>query len=56
MSKQEHWISGRGCVYNINYHMVWSTKYRKKVLTGEIADFLKYIEMQKIKDDNPEIT
>ena len=32
--KQEHWVSGRGCVYNINYHKVWSTKYRRKVLDG----------------------
>jgi putative transposase len=46
MSKQEHWISARGCVYNINYHMVWSTKYRKKILIGEIADYLKQLHEQ----------
>jgi len=46
MSKQEHWISARGCVYNVNYHMVWSTKYRKKVLTGEIVDYLKQLHEQ----------
>lgn len=50
MSKQEHWISARGCVYNINYHMVWSTKYRKKVLIGEIADFLKQLHEQIAKE------
>ncbi|AFC99441.1 Transposase [Methanocella conradii HZ254] len=38
--KQEHWISARGCVYNINYHMVWSTKYRRKVLDGAVRDRL----------------
>ena len=27
---------GRTCVFNINYHIVWSTKYRRKVLTSEI--------------------
>lgn len=46
MGKQEYWTSGRGCVYNINYHMVWSTKYRKKVLTGEIVEYLKQLHEQ----------
>jgi len=32
---------GRTCVYNVNYHVVFSTKYRKKVLTPEIAVFLQ---------------
>jgi putative transposase len=49
-------------VYNTNYHFVWSTKYRRKVLTGKIAEDLKelhekiaketvkmYIETQKVK-------
>ena len=40
MSKKDHWISARGCVYNVNYHFVWSTKYRRKVLVGAIADDL----------------
>jgi putative transposase len=46
MSKQKHWLTARGCVYNVNYHMVWSTKYRKKVLTGEIMEFLKELHEQ----------
>lgn len=28
---------GRTCVYNINYHIVWCTKYRRKVLSDRIA-------------------
>jgi putative transposase len=40
MPKQEHWISARGCVYNVNYHLVWSTKYRRDVLVGPIAEDL----------------
>lgn len=31
---------GRTCVYNINYHIVWCIKYRKKVLTPEISERL----------------
>ena len=30
----------RTCVYNCNYHIVFSTKYRKKVLTQEIKNYL----------------
>ena len=32
---------GRTCVFNINYHIVWSTKYRRKVLTDDIEKRLK---------------
>ena len=46
MTRQEHWISGRGCVYNVNYHLVWATKYRKPVLTGAIAEYLKMLHKQ----------
>ena len=28
---------GSHTVYNIEYHFVWVTKYRYKVLTGDIA-------------------
>ena len=34
---------GCTCVFNINYHIVWSTKYRRKVLTSEIETRLKKI-------------
>jgi len=34
---------GRTCVFNINYHIVWSTKYRRKVLTVDIEKRLKEI-------------
>ena len=34
---------GRTCVYNVYYHIVWSTKYRRKVLNSEIETRLKQI-------------
>jgi len=34
---------GRTCVYNCNYHIVFSTKYRRKVLTPEIEDYLRKV-------------
>lgn len=30
----------RTCVYNINYHIIWGTKYRNKVLSGQIEQDL----------------
>jgi len=32
-----------GCVYNIKYHLVWCPKYRKEVLTGDVATRLKQV-------------
>ncbi len=32
--------------YDIKYHIVWITKYRKKILTGKIASRLKVLLMQ----------
>ncbi|MDY3991898.1 MAG: transposase, partial [Lachnospiraceae bacterium] len=34
MNKYTH---GRTCVYNINYHIVWCVKYRRKVLSQKIS-------------------
>ena len=34
-------IHARTCVYNINYHVVWSVKYRRKILNAEIEACLK---------------
>ena len=33
-------IYSRTCVYNINYHIVWCVKYRKKVLNQKIEERL----------------
>ena len=30
----------RTCVYNINYHIVWCVKYRRKALSPEISERL----------------
>jgi len=36
-------IHDRTVVYNVGYHIVWSVKYRRKVLHGKIAESLKDI-------------
>jgi len=50
MTKKGHCISARGCVYNAHYHFVWSTKYRREILTGEIADDLKILHEKIAKE------
>lgn len=32
---------GRTSVYNLNYHLIWGTKYRNKVLKGHVEVVLK---------------
>ena len=32
---------GRTSVYNLNYHIIWGTKYRNKVLKGHIEEVFK---------------
>lgn len=34
------YIHGRTCVYNINYHILWCVKYRRKVLNPKISNRL----------------
>jgi putative transposase len=31
-------VSNRNCIYQTAYHVVWCPKYRRSVLTGEIAE------------------
>ena len=40
MGKLRH---GRTCVFNIIYHILWSTKYRRKVLNAGIESRLKEV-------------
>ncbi len=47
MSKPIH---ARTVIYNVNYHIVWSVKYRKEILKGEIQERLKQI-LQDIAQD-----
>lgn len=41
MANKKRLTHSRTSVYNINYHFVWSVKYRKEVLTSEVEAFLK---------------
>jgi putative transposase len=51
MNKQDKQLThGRTCVYNINYHIIWGTKYRNKVLNNKIEDELKQLLYQIAKE------
>lgn len=41
---------GRGYVYDIQYHIVWCTKYRKPVLFNEVGHTLKTSILQTASD------
>ena len=47
---KENLIHYRTSVCNINYHVVWSVKYRRKILNKEIEDYLKELVQQIAKD------
>ena len=50
MCMKENLIHYRTCVCNINYHMVWSVKYRRKILSTEIESYLQEL-VQEIAAD-----
>lgn len=50
--KTNRLTKSRTCVYNINYHIAWCVKYRKKILTGEIEIYLKHQLYQISKKHN----
>lgn len=54
MAKQRYKISA-GCVYNINYHLVWCPKYRKPILVNNVAEDLESLINQKAKELDVEI-
>lgn len=49
MNKQ-HLEHARTCVYNVNYHIIWSVKYGQAVLKGGIDEELKIILNQIAAD------
>ena len=42
---------GRGYVYTVQYHIVWCTKYRHKIIQGKVETTLKEI-IGRIAEDN----
>jgi putative transposase len=47
--------SGKHVVYNLGYHIIWCPKYRRPVLTEEIATRLKELLLEKSSEEDWEI-
>ncbi len=50
MCMKNNLVHYRTCVCNINYHMVWSVKYRRKIITPVIESFLRETGMEIAHD------
>lgn len=50
MTTENEIRTGRHCVFSIHAHLVFVTKYRKRVFTSESLDILKEV-MQKVCND-----
>ena len=46
MHIKEKLMHYRTCVCNINYYMVWSVKYWRKILDPEIEEYLQELVQQ----------
>lgn len=44
---KDRWKHSRTSVYNLGYHIIWCTKYRRNLLTQEIQDKLKILIQTK---------
>ena len=43
----KRWTKSKTVVYNIGYHLIWCSKYRRKVLTGDVETRLKELLAEK---------
>lgn len=52
ITKDRDYVSSATCIYNIGYHLVWSTKYRKDIIRNEVESYLKDIfrELESLHD------
>lgn len=55
MSNERKFKSNRNVIYSCQYHVVWCTKYRRKVLYEDIDERLKLIVYQIASERDSEI-
>lgn len=44
---EKRWQVSNTAVYNINYHLIWTTKYRLKLLVGDVKSRMKTVLFEK---------
>lgn len=50
MKSRDRWVNSNTSVYNLEYHIIWCPKYRRKVLINEIENKLKDIIITKCNE------
>ena len=55
MATKDRYSVSKTCVYNIGYHLIWCTKYRRKVLYTKIELRLKELIRKKAEEIEVEI-
>ena len=51
----EHYRKGSHTVYDIKYHFVWITKYRKRILKGPVAQRVRELTVEVCRANEIEI-
>lgn len=46
----ERWKKSRTTVYNVNYHIIWCVKYRRKLINDFVNKRLKELLLEKAKE------
>ena len=46
----KRWTHSNKAIYNIGYHIIWCTKYRRQVLSEEVSNRLKNLLSEKSKE------
>lgn len=55
MATKDRYSVSKTCVYNLGYHLIWCTKYRRKVLSPKIELRLKGLIREKAEELEVEI-
>lgn len=55
MATKDRYSASKTCVYNLGYHLIWCTKYRRKVLSPKIEFRLKELIHKKAVEIEVEI-
>lgn len=55
MATKDRYSASKTCVYNLGYHLIWCTKYRRKVLSPKIELRLKELIRKKAEEIEVEI-
>ncbi len=46
----QRWKKSKTTIYNVNYHIIWCVKYRRKLLVDYVDKRLKQLLLKKAKD------